>query len=101
MLTSKHSVTSNLHDVAARSLCQIAQCYIDLRSAHCTLQEAQEQAADLLEQQHQYQQVQQQLLGDLRWVNGLLRQAKWAAYSPISVQANTYKGLQGKLSFHQ
>ena len=32
------------------------------------MQEAQDQAAHLLQQQHQYQQVQQQLLGDLRSV---------------------------------
>ena len=41
---------------------------MNLRDFEDASQEAQEQASDLLEQQQQYQQVQQQLLGDLRCV---------------------------------
>lgn len=37
-----------------------------LTESEDALQEAQEQASDLLVQQQHYQQVQQQLLGDLR-----------------------------------
>jgi hypothetical protein len=37
-----------------------------LAESEDALQEAQEQASDLLVQQQHYQQVQQQLLGDLR-----------------------------------
>ena len=37
-----------------------------LTESEDALQEAQEQASDLLVQQQRYQQVQQQLLGDLR-----------------------------------
>ncbi|KAL3152810.1 hypothetical protein ABBQ38_012392 [Trebouxia sp. C0009 RCD-2024] len=61
-------------------------------SATLRWQEAQEQAAHLLEQQQQYQQVQQQLLGDLRLVNPYASLSPW--FSPRRCPQHTNAGMQ-------